>query len=95
MHGMISDAPTGEASITYVGGPTALLEWHGLRLLTDPTFDPGRRRLRAAGIQAARDRGPRDRSRGLRWPRPGAAMALDPTSSEFLTPRRLTGRQPK
>jgi L-ascorbate metabolism protein UlaG (beta-lactamase superfamily) len=26
--------------ITYVGGPTALLEWGGLRLLTDPTFDP-------------------------------------------------------
>ena len=27
-------------AVTYVGGPTALLEWHGLRLLTDPTFDP-------------------------------------------------------
>jgi L-ascorbate metabolism protein UlaG (beta-lactamase superfamily) len=26
--------------ITYVGGPTALIEWGGLRLLTDPTFDP-------------------------------------------------------
>ncbi|HZO98535.1 MAG TPA: MBL fold metallo-hydrolase [Gaiellaceae bacterium] len=26
--------------LTYVGGPTALLEWRGLRLLTDPTFDP-------------------------------------------------------
>lgn len=26
--------------ITYVGGPTALIEFHGLRLLTDPTFDP-------------------------------------------------------
>jgi L-ascorbate metabolism protein UlaG (beta-lactamase superfamily) len=26
--------------VTYVGGPTALLEWGGLRLLTDPTFDP-------------------------------------------------------
>ena len=25
--------------VTYVGGPTAILEWHGLRLLTDPTFD--------------------------------------------------------
>jgi L-ascorbate metabolism protein UlaG (beta-lactamase superfamily) len=31
-------------TITYVGGPTALLEVGGLRLLTDPTFDaPGRR----------------------------------------------------
>jgi L-ascorbate metabolism protein UlaG (beta-lactamase superfamily) len=27
-------------AITYVGGPTALLEVAGLRLLTDPTFDP-------------------------------------------------------
>lgn len=26
--------------ITYLGGPTALLEINGLRLLTDPTFDP-------------------------------------------------------
>ena len=25
---------------TYIGGPTALLEIAGLRLLTDPTFDP-------------------------------------------------------
>jgi L-ascorbate metabolism protein UlaG (beta-lactamase superfamily) len=27
--------------ITYIGGPTALLEMGGARLLTDPTFDPG------------------------------------------------------
>jgi len=26
--------------LTYIGGPTALLEWGGLRLLSDPTFDP-------------------------------------------------------
>jgi L-ascorbate metabolism protein UlaG (beta-lactamase superfamily) len=26
--------------VTYIGGPTALLEFGGLRLLTDPTFDP-------------------------------------------------------
>ena len=25
--------------ITYIGGPTALISFHGLRLLTDPTFD--------------------------------------------------------
>ena len=28
------------AQLTYIGGPTALLEWRSLRLLTDPTFDP-------------------------------------------------------
>lgn len=26
-------------TMTYIGGPTALIEWGGLRLLTDPTFD--------------------------------------------------------
>jgi L-ascorbate metabolism protein UlaG (beta-lactamase superfamily) len=29
-----------KATLTYVGGPTALIELEGLRLLTDPTFDP-------------------------------------------------------
>jgi L-ascorbate metabolism protein UlaG (beta-lactamase superfamily) len=28
------------ARVTYIGGPTALVEIGGLRLLTDPTFDP-------------------------------------------------------
>jgi len=27
-------------AVTVIGGPTALLEWAGLRLLLDPTFDP-------------------------------------------------------
>jgi len=31
---------TDQPAITYIGGPTALLEIGGLRLLTDPTFDP-------------------------------------------------------
>jgi L-ascorbate metabolism protein UlaG (beta-lactamase superfamily) len=30
----------GALRLTYIGGPTALLELGGLRLLTDPTFDP-------------------------------------------------------
>ncbi len=30
----------GEPRVTYIGGPTALLEFAGFRLLTDPTFDP-------------------------------------------------------
>jgi L-ascorbate metabolism protein UlaG (beta-lactamase superfamily) len=33
---MVADQPT----LTYVGGPTALLEFGGVRFLTDPTFDP-------------------------------------------------------
>lgn len=27
-------------NVTYLGGPTALIEYAGLRILTDPTFDP-------------------------------------------------------
>lgn len=29
-----------QLAITYIGGPTALIDFGGLRLLTDPTFDP-------------------------------------------------------
>ena len=29
-----------ETAITYIGGPTALIEYAGLRVVTDPTFDP-------------------------------------------------------
>jgi L-ascorbate metabolism protein UlaG (beta-lactamase superfamily) len=29
-----------DVQLTYIGGPTALIEWGGFRLLTDPTFDP-------------------------------------------------------
>ncbi|HET9449253.1 MAG TPA: MBL fold metallo-hydrolase, partial [Aggregicoccus sp.] len=32
--------------MTYIGGPTALIEVAGLRLLTDPTFDPPGKRFR-------------------------------------------------
>ncbi|GAA1685870.1 MBL fold metallo-hydrolase [Microcella alkalica] len=39
--GSRSGSPTGSPiAVTVVGGPTALLEWTGLRLLLDPTFDP-------------------------------------------------------
>jgi L-ascorbate metabolism protein UlaG (beta-lactamase superfamily) len=31
-----------DIAITYIGGPTALLEYGGLRFLTDPTFDEAR-----------------------------------------------------
>jgi L-ascorbate metabolism protein UlaG (beta-lactamase superfamily) len=31
---------TSRVKVTYIGGPTALLEFGRLRLLTDPTFDP-------------------------------------------------------
>jgi len=37
---MIMPDSENDLRVTYVGGPTALLEFGGLRLLTDPTFDP-------------------------------------------------------
>lgn len=37
---MTDPAGTPAATLTYVGGATALIEIGGLRLLTDPTFDP-------------------------------------------------------
>ena len=35
-----ADPPAAGVRVTYVGGPTALIEVDGVRLLTDPTFDP-------------------------------------------------------
>ena len=32
-------AMTARCSVTYIGGPTALIDVGGVRLLTDPTFD--------------------------------------------------------
>lgn len=51
-------------TVTYVGGPTVVLEWAGLRIVTDPTFDqPARYEspdestlVKTAGPGLARDR---------------------------------------
>jgi hypothetical protein len=46
-----------EASLTLIGGPTVLIEFFGLRLLIDPTFDePGT--YEAAGIVLEKRKGP-------------------------------------
>jgi len=44
--------------LTYVGGPTALLELGGLRLLTDPTFDPGGSEYRTSAYILRKTQGP-------------------------------------
>ena len=45
--------------ITHVGGPTALLEVAGWRILTDPTFDsPGRRYAFGWGTSSTKTAGP-------------------------------------
>lgn len=49
----------GSLSITYIGGPTALIEIGGWRLLTDPTFDPpGRRYSFGLGTSSRKLAGP-------------------------------------
>ncbi len=44
--------------ITYIGGPTALVEIGGLRLLTDPTFDVAGGEYRAASYSLHKTQGP-------------------------------------
>jgi L-ascorbate metabolism protein UlaG (beta-lactamase superfamily) len=45
--------------ITRIGGPTALIEWEGWRILTDPTFDPpGRTYSFALGTTSTKTAGP-------------------------------------
>jgi len=48
-----------EVRITHIGGPTALIEFGGWRLLTDPTFDPpGRRYFFGWGTMSKKLTGP-------------------------------------
>ena len=44
--------------LTYVGGPTALIEWQGLRFLTDPTFDPAGTSYEFPAYTLAKTQGP-------------------------------------
>ena len=44
--------------MTYVGGPTALLEVGGVRLLTDPTFDPAGGEYRTPAYVLRKNQGP-------------------------------------
>jgi L-ascorbate metabolism protein UlaG (beta-lactamase superfamily) len=44
--------------ITYIGGPTALIEFGGLRLLTDPTFDPPGGEYTAGPVTLSKTAGP-------------------------------------
>ena len=48
----------GTLGFTYIGGPTALLEVSGLRLLTDPGFDPAGTRFEAGRYVLRRTAGP-------------------------------------
>ena len=45
-------------AITLIGGPTALLEYAGLRIITDPTFDPPREYVEAGDTTLVKTVGP-------------------------------------
>lgn len=45
-------------TITYIGGPTAVIEYSGLRMVTDPTFDPPGRYPRGEGRELVKTAGP-------------------------------------
>jgi len=47
-----------QLKFTYIGGPTALLELGGLRLLTDPTFDPAGTEYPTAAYTLRKTSGP-------------------------------------
>lgn len=53
------------ATVTVVGGPTVLLEVAGVRLLTDPTFDPPGTRYPLPGLTLTKHRGPATPAAGL------------------------------
>jgi len=54
-------------AITYIGGPTALLEYAGLRIVTDPTFDPPQSYSEPGTTTLVKTRGPAI-SRADVWP---------------------------
>lgn len=45
-------------AVTYIGGPTVLLEYASLRIVTDPTFDEPRRYPDPSGIDLVKSHGP-------------------------------------
>lgn len=54
-------------AITYIGGPTALLEYAGLRIVTDPTFDPPQEYAQRGSTTLVKTAGP-GLSRAEVWP---------------------------
>jgi L-ascorbate metabolism protein UlaG (beta-lactamase superfamily) len=45
-------------TLTYIGGPTVLLEYAGARIVTDPTFDPPRSYAEPGSTTLVKTRGP-------------------------------------
>ncbi len=54
----MTSSPLSSVRLTYIGGPTVLVEIGGLRLLTDPTFDPAGAEFRAGTYALTKTSGP-------------------------------------
>jgi L-ascorbate metabolism protein UlaG (beta-lactamase superfamily) len=54
----MSNKPSAPLSVRLIGGPTAVIEMSGLRLLTDPTFDEPRSYPRDETFSMVKHRGP-------------------------------------
>ena len=74
------------ARITHIGGPTALLEFAGWRILTDPTFDPaGKRYFFGWGTTSKKTRGPSHTPAGIARPLPGRLTHRTSDTSSIWT----------
>ena len=51
--------------VTRIGGPTALIEWEGWRILTDPTFDPAGGEYRAGAYSLFKTQDPAITRQGI------------------------------
>ena len=51
-------ASPAQLKVTYIGGPTAVFEWGGLRLLTDPGFDPAGGEYKTGPVVLKKTAGP-------------------------------------
>jgi L-ascorbate metabolism protein UlaG (beta-lactamase superfamily) len=53
-----SEAEGRQLRVTYIGGPTAVFDWGGLRLLTDPGFDPPGGQYKTGAVVLTKTAGP-------------------------------------
>jgi L-ascorbate metabolism protein UlaG (beta-lactamase superfamily) len=65
-----------DVRITHIGGPTALIEVEGRRLLTDPTFDPPGFQQDREAIEREFAKAPEDMRRSIWWLPIGVAVEI-------------------
>ena len=85
---------TGSApSLTYVGGPTAVLDWGGVRILTDPTFDAAPTAYELPGYTLRKTQGPAIGA-DASAPSTSSCSAMSTTSTTSIGPGARCSRAP-